>query len=1058
MPQLFVPISGGLAEATEERVARPDHPTRLRNVRFDKLGGVRCRRGFRSRSRELQNGLSFSSLPTVRTLFSTGTELCAVTAHDVFAYSDNFDAWLLRGPSPLGSGRVRPCFRDERSYDLSDCAEANGFVIRCAERNRRAVGSLTDLRDMAAMVDEVDGSRVVQLAETGFDVGSSPHSPRCSSVGDYLVAMWVTSSGPANIRYSLWDSSLGPGTQLTSPGILVNDLYFSITGVRTYDADSSGGVMALAYVVHGSREIHVTLQAVPTIDLTTLNLDDGLYQLVAVHHDSDDEAVYVLAVCPDRNTSNLEILAYRLSTTGGTLALDWGPVVVYTQPDDTLVLTNIGIRRDPDSGTLAMVWTEMDSSLGGNSVAMYSRMPSDNSASPTAPETRYNLATQSRPFWYQGRPFSACSTTVAIDTLQTLASGGYAGNGVWSPVTGGLGNIFECEVVMRWPHGVTLEAENAWVVGAYNIGYAESQTMGHGSTHSVYRVDEAARWMTTATSRSVEALTVHMCDEVEVLPDDAPLAAQVERGRACIGGSLVTWYDGESTMELGHLTAPVPSQVVESDHNLGAPISAGTYFYTAVFYGWDASGALHRSAPSMTAEKPFVGGGSNDSIELYARTTPATNRWAHRGSYCVWHKAVNDIQVRLTPPLQIIPNTVTGQFELLPGYDDGQSTADTIQETLYTAGGELENIAPEGARIPAVAGGRLWLGGSMRRSRVAFSKPFSPGTASEYAIAPEMNEGFAVPLPDGAEVTGLGTIDDNLVVFTDSAVYLISATGGPDDAGGGARFEARRVSSDSGCVEPRSVVAFPGGLMYQSAAGIHVIDHSFGVKFIGDAVGDLTADFPIITSATLVPDQGEVRFTATNEEGDDGRVIVYDYEHNAWIEWVIGLDGESNAVPVASCYHQPVTGEAGNYVVACGDGTLLEESANHLDPSGEIVMALHTGWVQAAQHGGWQRVRNITALCERVGNTNPSLSVDTDFSPGTGSGQTHEWSDFEVQGFPRLPDAELRMKVIDQKSGAFRIRYEDTVEVEGGGMVLTGFMLDVVEKRGQGKVSLAQKG
>src|SRR5690606_26111787 len=107
------------------------------------------------------------------------------------------------------------------------------------------------------------------------------------------------------------------------------------------------------------------------------------------------------------------------------------------------------------------------------------------------------------------------------------------------------------------------------------------------------------RWMSTSTSRAVLALTKHMGDEVELDTTRAPIACTVERGRACIGGMLVTWYDGESTMEMGHIVPPIPSTVNEEVLNLLDGLTADDYFYAAVWYSWDASGALHRSAPSM---------------------------------------------------------------------------------------------------------------------------------------------------------------------------------------------------------------------------------------------------------------------------------------------------------------------------------------------------------------------------------------------------------------------------------------------------------------------------
>src|SRR5690606_21888606 len=133
---------------------------------------------------------------------------------------------------------------------------------------------------------------------------------------------------------------------------------------------------------------------------------------------------------------------------------------------------------------LAMVWTEMQTPRGGDDIAMFSRMPTDNSTSPSGLTRRFNLVTKGRPFWHAGYPYSACSTSVAVETIRELAQGILDANGLWNPVTGGLGNIFECEVLMRWAPGVN---DSAWVAGAYNVGYAQSLQLDHGNCNTVWR-------------------------------------------------------------------------------------------------------------------------------------------------------------------------------------------------------------------------------------------------------------------------------------------------------------------------------------------------------------------------------------------------------------------------------------------------------------------------------------------------------------------------------------------------------------------------------------------
>jgi hypothetical protein len=1074
--KLFIPVAKGLMQGVDERVAEMDRPLKLENVQIDKRGTLRKRHGFQAFPSDLETA---GVLGGVRSLFSTGTELCLIGAHHLYAYSDELERWVLRGPVSPGAGRIRTVFRDERSYEEADCAEHGGYVMRVGRRERREPGNTTaSFHEIALGIDEADGSRfspVMDAGHDGSDVAPLPHAVRAGHVDGQLIATWLRGVGTstATLRYSAWSVANTAASQPSAPADLIaSSIWTSLSGIRTYDLDSDGDAMVIAYIAT-DRLIKVTLwptiATLPTLSLTLdgTGLGEGvLFSRVAIHFVEGEKTIYVLAVGGGGDsTLDHSVIAWKVTYPGNVIGIDWGPRIIYSTDEFGVHFTNLGIRRglNPLGGeTLAMVWTEMHTPTGGDDIAMYSQMDESGLLAPSAPEKRYNLATKARPFWHLGYAYSACSTSVAVKTVDHLARGLFTAGGAWKPITGGLGNLFECEVVMRW------DAGGSWVAGAYNIGYGESLGLDHGNCNRVWESDQAFpssarahRWMTIATSRAVINSTKHMADEVEIDMRKPVLATTVERGRACVGGALVVWYDGESTMEVGHLVAPVPSAVLEVVATAGAdkePLLADTYFYSAVWYSWDASGTLHRSIPSVFIQKAFTASGSpaNDAVELRARMNPATNRYINRGGFVVWHKAVNDIQVRLTRPLEVVKNEVDSAFSTEPTYDEGQATADSVQETLYTEGGELENVAPEGARLPVVVGGRLWLGDFMRRSRLQFSKPFAPGSASEFAIAPEFNEGFGVVLPDGEAVTGMGVLDSNLVVFTEAAIYVVDASGGPDDGGAGPQFEPRRISSDAGCMEARSIVAYPEGLLFQSKAGIYRIDRGFGLAFVGTAVEDELAAFPVVSSAVLIPEETQVRLTVHNDDHNDGRILVYDYSADAWMTWRVEKAARSAVVPVAACYHQPDPRRRGTYVVAEYNGTLFrEDTTTHADVSGLIKMSITTGWVQAAQHGGWQRVQNVTAMCSRLGETEPKLSIDTDFHQSGGSLQVYQWSDADVQAFPRAPEAPLRMKLIDQKSHAVRIRYED--DTGGAGMELSGFVLDVVQKRGATKVSEGQR-
>src|SRR5690606_28071450 len=98
-------------------------------------------------------------------------------------------------------------------------------------------------------------------------------------------------------------------------------------------------------------------------------------------------------------------------------------------------------------------------------------------------------------------------------TIRKLYAQEYTANGAWAPITAGLGNIFEAEVLVRWANGNgDTSGDATWIVGAYNIGYAKALGLDIGCTNTVYRplTGSSFRWMSTSTSRAVLALTKHM--------------------------------------------------------------------------------------------------------------------------------------------------------------------------------------------------------------------------------------------------------------------------------------------------------------------------------------------------------------------------------------------------------------------------------------------------------------------------------------------------------------------------------------------------------------------
>ena len=151
-----------------------------------------------------------------------------------------------------------------------------------------------------------------------------------------------------------------------------------------------------------------------------------------------------------------------------------------------------------------------------------------------------------------------------------------------------------------------------------------------------------------------------------------------------------------------------------------------------------------------------------------------------------------------------------------------------------------------------------------------YSKMVYPGQPVEF------NDALRMPIdPVGGKITALASMDEKLIVFEEDATFFIAGTG-PNNLGQQNDFTTpERISTDVGCVDPKSVVLTPDGLMFKSRKGIYLLSRQLSVSYIGAAVEAYNGlNF---TSAKVVGELNQVRFTTS-----DGDCLVYNYVYKFW--------------------------------------------------------------------------------------------------------------------------------------------------------------------------------
>jgi hypothetical protein len=546
-----------------------------------------------------------------------------------------------------------------------------------------------------------------------------------------------------------------------------------------------------------------------------------------------------------------------------------------------------------------------------------------------------------------------------------------------------------------------------------------------------------------ATQTNVSAITVDLNASLYSVNSEE-LAQNLH-----LSGGLVQMYDGQSVVEHGFITYPVVDIV---SHGSGGNIQPGVYNYTACYEWVDNQGNLHQSRPADPKEVTILF--ANDKVSL---SINCLNLTAKDGVQIVVYRteANGSILYRtnsLTPGFGLtdyfLYNNPTGTTLT---YVDSMSDEDLRRmPQLYTqplstaAVPVVENDPAPPTGLVQLHRNRIWVVDSTNPLNLWYSKFIGPGTPVAF------NEGFTKTVdPRGGPIVALATIDDKLLVFKDSHIFFIVGQGPLDNGQNDDLSDAILITTDAGCVDPRSIVSTPLGLMFKSRKGIYLIDRSLAVQYIGAPVEAYNAE--TITSATLVANTNQVRFTLGS-----GITLVYDYFVQQW-----GIFTNQHAVD--SLVWRSST------MLLRANGTVLQETAGvYTDDNQPIRLKLVTSWLSFANLEGFQRVRRMMLLgaWRSAHQLRIGMSVDFDdtivqeavVSPTAPQtyGSASPYGN-NVYGGTFKP-YQWRFDLARQKSQAVKFTIEDIPEATGSGegVGLSSLAFEVGAKQGLNKVPASQ--
>ncbi len=928
-----VPLRAGVDTRSDPKQLPAGKLETLENGVFSTGGQIDKRAGFAYLGAAVPGGFPYST----GALLTHKDQLIVGDGQTMGALIDGDTAWSDLGRVPLLSLSQRQIARGDVPKDEQDSAIHSSGATVFAWREG---GNTTSGVVKATVIDTATGA--VRLAATTLDTAGANTISRVKALalGDYVLIFWVGSAGTYTLYYKA--INVTTATPTVSARLTIGTME-SATSQMPWDGVVFGDV---AYIVRRSADSGAT----PQITLTSI-----------------DTTLTATSVAHNETAINCIGIGRQYTAGGDKLAVAWDDGAQGKWRQYNLDLTAAAL---PAAGFAVATRLKRVAVIGAD-LATYAIGEID----ATKVVTPYQLAgtatsglTATRGVYLAGKPFVVKPRSVdwlyaAVyvpvffgDTSNDYAQASYF-----------IVDLFSGVVAKALYQSAGAEPSNC-VLPEVN---AVSTTSFKFAAQTLTRNDDsldAGFGLFTVTSRNTGVNELAF----DFKPSQAPGRVEVA-GAVTFGGGVVREFDGARVVEQGfhvspdHVTTPV---------NTG---SAQTYNYLACYEWTDAQGNLHRSAPCIEGSaqmKTLNPIGSTVGPEETVTVTAPSLRLTDKTGVQVAFFRTKNVGTTFYRAGSVANDKTTDTVSFT---DDVRDSQLAVRQQLYcvasvSEAGVQQNTAPPAGDIVASYRGRALVVDALDPLTIWFSKTVTQGWPLEFATFFTMTVDEA-----GGDITGLGVLDDRLIVFKADRIFYITGQG-PTNTGADNDFsDAKAVPSDVGCVNHRSVVAVPAGLMFQSARGIYLLDRSMNVSFVGSDVEALTSG-QTVTSALLMASENQVRFALAPASPDRGTstttntTLVFDYLVGQWSVFltfgagdaVIYRDRHTLLSPDGTVYRET----PGTYL----DSALLPTPANSF-----ISLRIKTGWLNLAALQGFQRLWRVLVLGDYASAHRLNCRIEYDY-------------------------------------------------------------------------------
>jgi len=1018
----------------------------LENGVFQSQNRIKKRNGYQALARTVEG--SSTALSTAVAAMTFKNELLQFSGTHLYSYSTSTQRWNDKGQAVSCALSVTPVVRNTYGQTVADsCLHSSGLYAFAWNDTRGGVRyCITDSTTGQAIVSD-------QLLSS---VGSSP---RCVALGSFILIFFLDNTGHRVVfKYisanapSVLSAEVEVALNLNTTNIPYDVCVISERAFVSWNTSDGGGAIAVRYV-----NAFLTVSSALTV--------------------SSEVATTCLGVFGDATNSNLWVAYYNGTKIRYFIAnYNLSTTLVKSATDVLTVADIVQITGIVTSVNNAKLFYQKSGSATYNALTYYITVTSTGTIG-TATILLRSVGLASKPFLYGSVNYILVTYESTLQPTYFL--------------------VDETGFII-----LKLAANNG---GGLQTSAALPQVISTGTT--TFSVPYLLKDLLTTVSGTVYTQTGVQNATFDFANSNTYLRTEMANNQHIAGG-ILNMYDGANLVEHGFNL--FPENISNAISTTTGAIGSGTRQYFVVYQWTDNQGQIHRSAPSIGLSVTNVAGSltftgnttngsttiasvsstsglfvgqiitgtnipANTTITVVGSTTltisNAATGTAVGTTFTTTMTNKNTLTIptlRLTAkqnarsPVQIVVFrtqdglSVPYQISSIssPLYNDltvdSVTYADTAPDStivgnplLYTYGGVLENISAPAASLVSTYKNRVVVVPSENRSSYWYSKEVIPGAPVEFSDVQVANINQR-----GGDITAIFELDDKLILWKQQLIY-VTAWQGPDATGSQNDVsEPSLIPTDTGTINPRSIVLTPIGIMYQSEKGIYLLDRSLKVSYIGADVEAYNSE--TITAAVLVANTNQIRFTTAS-----GTALVYDYLFQQWSTFT------GHAAVDAVLFEREFT-----YVNQFGVA-MQEDDSVFTDAGAFIPLRLHTSWLSLAGLQGFQRAYHFLLLGEYKSPHQLLVKVAYDFNdsftqenyidatelcdfPAYGDDDTYGETDPYGGEYPQY---QFRVNLERQKCQAIKVSLEDVQSTDiGEGFNISNICIRAGVKQGTNKL------